>query len=161
RFAPVVGCMQAGGMRAAELCEAGVPVVEFPVRSLVGLSAMAGARELGRFVAAKAVRLVHTFDVPMNLFGAPAARMFGVPVVLASQRAYRSLTPGAHRHLLRITDQIVDGIVVNCEAMRRHLVEDERVQPSRVHLCYNGVDTAEFHPERREPSAGLTVGVVC
>jgi glycosyltransferase involved in cell wall biosynthesis len=161
RFAPVVGCMTDGGMRAAELREAGVPVMEFPVRSLMGPSVIAGAREMGRLVASKGIRLVHTFDVPMNLFGAPAARMYGVPAVLTSQRAYRELTPGVHRHLLRLTDQIADGIVVNCEAMRRHLVEDERVPRRRVHLCYNGVDTAEFHAEGREQMAELTVGVVC
>jgi glycosyltransferase involved in cell wall biosynthesis len=55
---------------------------------------------------------------------------------------------------------------VNCDFARRHLIEDERVPASRIQLCYNGVDTARFHPApglRPEPlrDASLVVGVVC
>ncbi|MEO7649448.1 MAG: glycosyltransferase family 4 protein, partial [Bryobacteraceae bacterium] len=161
RFAPAAGCMQGGGMRAAELRDAGVPVVEFPVRSLYGPSAIASARLMGQYLESSGTQLVHTFDVPMNLFGAPVARLYRTPVVLTSQRAYRSLTPGLHRHLLRITDQIADAVVVNCDAMRRHLIEEEALAPSRIHLCYNGVDPVEFHPLGRVTSPEVTVGVVC
>ena len=54
-------------------------------------------------------------------------------------------TPSEHR-LLRITDKVVDGIVVNCEAIRRHLIIDEGLAADHIHLCYNGLDTAAFFP---------------
>jgi len=55
---------------------------------------------------------------------------------------------------------------VNCEAMRRHMVDDERMAAARVELCYNGVDTGRFHPAeapRPEVVAGasLVIGTVC
>jgi glycosyltransferase involved in cell wall biosynthesis len=86
-------------------------------------------------------------------------------VVLSSLRASRDLTPGLTRRFLRLTDRLVSGIVVNCEAMRRHLVEAEGVPVDRVHLCYNGLDIEEFCP-RPEPrphrlsGAGLVIGSV-
>jgi glycosyltransferase involved in cell wall biosynthesis len=66
-----------------------------------------------------------------------------------------------------VTDRIADRVVVNCEAMRRHLIEDENVPPERIILCYNGVDTRVFHPPvnrtRPERLSGvpLVIGSVC
>ena len=68
------------------------------------------------------------------------------PVVLSSQRAHRALTPGVTRQLLRLTDRIVDGIVVNSRAVARELAEDD-VPASMLRLAYNGVDT--------DPSAAM------
>jgi len=161
RFAPCVGCFRGDGLRAAELRAAGVPVAVFPVRSLLRPSTFGAARELGRYLHQNGIRLVHTFDVPSNLFAVPVARAFGAPVVLASQRAYRDLTPGIHRRLLRLTDRIADGIVVNCEAMRRHLIEDEGVPGSRIQVCPNGIDTKIFFARERAPRTQRVIGVVC
>jgi len=147
RFEPHVGCFSAGGVRERELCQAGIPVVEFPVRSLISSSALSGAVHMGRYLADHSIRLVHTFDVPADLFGVPVARLFRTPVVLSSQRAHRALTPGATRHLLRLTDRIADGIVVNCRSVARELVSQDGIPYSQIHLAYNGIDTGVFCPE--------------
>ena len=160
RFAVHVGCFHGEGLRTGELRAAGVPITVFPVRSLLHLSTFGVARELGRYLRWNDIRLVHAFDTPSNLFAVPVARAFGTAVVLASQRAYRNLTPGIHRGLLRLTDQIADSVVVNCEAMRVHLIEDERVPRSRIQLCPNGIDTKIFYTRERAPRAQLVIGLV-
>ncbi len=160
RFEPHVGCFFPEGLRAAELRQAGVPVAQFPVTSFFNGSLVRGARELGAYVRRHGIQVAHAFDVPMNLFAVPAARMYGVPRVVSSQRAHRDLTPGVRRHLLRFTDQIADAVVVNCLSVRRQLIEEEHVPPVRIHVCYNGVDTATFHPEPRN-GPQLRVGIVC
>ena len=166
RFEPHAAAFIGEGLCANELRAHGIPVTVFPVRSLILPGALVQAARLGRYLREHGIRLVHTWDVPANLFGVFAARAAGAPVVLASQRAHRSLTPGLHRHLLRITDRMVDGIVVNCEAMRRHVVEDERVRPGMVHVCYNGIDTEKFRPGPRPAvpgleDAALVIGAAC
>lgn len=165
RFAPHVGCFYPGGFREAELRDAGVPVLELGVRSLASRSAFAGARRLGRYLASHNIRLVHTFDVPLDLFGVPMARLFRVPVVLSSQRAHRALTPGATRHLLRLTDRIADGIVVNSRSVARELTAQDGVPPSQIHLVYNGIDTGRFCVEGNVAAApwqaATIIGVVC
>ncbi len=166
RFSPHVGCFHPEGLRTAELRAAGVPIVAFPVRSFHSRSALLGLRRMGTYMERHGIRLVHSFDVPMNIFGMPAARLFQVPVAISSQLSHRDLLRPVSRLAVRLTDQLADAIVVNCEAMRRHLVEDEKVPGGRVYLCYNGVDTRIFHPldRRRSPpvaEASLVIGVVC
>src|SRR5882724_6013950 len=148
RFTPHVGCFLPEGICGRELRDLEIPIAVFPVRSLASPSTLGAARDLFRYVKRQKIQLVHTFDVPATLFGVFAARASGVRVVLESQRAHRDLTPGVYRRLLRWSDRVADGAVVNCQAMRRHLIEDEKVAASRIHLCYNSVDTGVFHPGR-------------
>lgn len=166
RFTPHVGCFHGEGFRAAELRASGVPILELPVRSLLSGSLISGAARMSRYLRRNGIRLVHAFDVPMNLFAVPMARLFGVPLVLSSQRAHRDLTPGLTRHLLRFTDRMVDALVVNSAAVRRQLIEEDRVPPSLLRLCYNGIDTSVFYPAvtpRPEVlrGASLVIGVIC
>jgi glycosyltransferase involved in cell wall biosynthesis len=160
-FTPYVGCFHAEGFRAGELRSSGVPVVEFPVTSFVRPSVISGLAVMGRYIREHKIQLVHTFDVPLNLFGVPAARLFRVPFVLSSQRAHRALTPGIRRRMLRLTDHLVDGIVVNSEAVQRELIEVDRVPPRLLHLCYNGIDAAFFQSSRSPAEGPIIIGVIC
>lgn len=163
RFDPRVGCFRPAGLRADDLRAAGVPIVHFPVPSLASVR---GAIQIAAYVRRQNIRLVHTFDTPANLYGVPAARVAGSAVVVSSQRVDRALWSVALRHASRITDHLVDGIVVNCEFLRRHLRDEEQVPAGLIHLCYNGIDTRAFQPMRCArpdalPAAALVVGVVC
>ncbi|HTQ57202.1 MAG TPA: glycosyltransferase family 4 protein [Bryobacteraceae bacterium] len=163
QFDPRVGCFRPAGLRGDELRAAGIPIVHFPVPSMLSLK---GAVEIGAYIREHGIRLVHTFDTPANLYGVPSARMAGCPVVMSSQRVHRALWPRPVRHALRLTDRMADGIVVNCDFLRRHMLEEEKAPTERIHLCYNGVNTATFHAEHRPrpavlADASLVVGVVC
>jgi glycosyltransferase involved in cell wall biosynthesis len=80
------------------------------------------------------------------VFAVPVAAACRMPVVLSSQRAYRELTPGVYHRLLRITDFLVSGTVVNSDNLRRHLIETDNLNPAQLILCYNSVDLARFAP---------------
>jgi glycosyltransferase involved in cell wall biosynthesis len=67
---------------------------------------------------------------------------------------------------MRFTDRIVDAVVVNCEAMRKHMTDDEHVSRERIELCYNGVDTSQFFPQMarnvaRFADGAFVIGAVC
>jgi glycosyltransferase involved in cell wall biosynthesis len=87
-------------------------------------------------------------------------------VVLTSQRNSRELFPRVRRWL-RVTDRLSDGVVVNCEAVRREMLEQERTPAAKVFLCYNGLDTSHI-PAREWEGASVaeapqtvTIGVIC
>ncbi|MGH9668177.1 MAG: glycosyltransferase, partial [Bryobacteraceae bacterium] len=166
RFEPHVGCFKAEGIRGDELRAAGVPVVEFPVNSFVSVSALNGARQLARYIRQHEIGLVHTFDYPLTAFAVPIARAATRAVVVSSQRAHRELLPGIYASVVPMTDRFADAIVVNCEFLKRHLMEDYSVPGARIRLCYNGIDFERFHPGSSPrpdalPAGSLVVGVVC
>jgi glycosyltransferase involved in cell wall biosynthesis len=166
-FSPHVACFHAEGLRRRDLEDAGVPILTLPVRSLFGLSALHGARLLSRYIRRHAIQLFSTSYTPFHLFCFPAVRMARTPVFLSGHRFHRELTPLFGRRLLRITDRLADGVVVNCQALVRHMVQDEGLKPSRVLLCHNGIDTEMFQPGPAVlrstvlKDAELVIGVVC
>jgi glycosyltransferase involved in cell wall biosynthesis len=166
RFAPHVAAYYAKGLRYEELRAAGIPVVEFPLRSLISMESLRSALKLRRYIEEHGIRIVHSYDAS-GVFLLPVGRIAGAPVVIGSQLSYRSILDARTQRLLRMSDHVADVVLVNCEAIRRYMIEDEGVAADRVELCYNGVVTTEFHPTtdgaRPEAvaSATLVIGTVC
>jgi glycosyltransferase involved in cell wall biosynthesis len=118
-----------------------------------------------RYIREHGICLVHAYDTSA-IFVAPIARALRVPAVLSSLLGNRNLLDKRTRREVRWTDKIVDTIMVNCEAMRRHIVDDEHVSNERIELCYNGVATTEFFPAETVRTvaiskASLVIGTVC
>jgi L-malate glycosyltransferase len=165
RFQPHVGTFRPQGMRGDQLRAEGVPVVQFPVTSFRSLGAASGALQLARYIRRNNIRLVHTYDAPLTVFATPVVRYLTRAKMFSSQRGHRSLTSELHK-LLRWTDHLVDGVVVNCEYMKAHLVNDERVPDRLIQVCYNGIDLERFHPAPSPrpaalPEGSFVIGTVC
>jgi glycosyltransferase involved in cell wall biosynthesis len=163
-FKVYVGCFRLDGLRVEELRQAGIPLIEFPVRSFRSFGAMRAAIDMRRCIRDYGIQLVHCFDVPTSMWGAPVARLWNVPVI-CSQLSYRTLCSSLERRVLRFSDRVSAKIVVNCVAMQRHVTGDEGVPVEKTYLCYNGVDTSIFHPGTvsRPPelsTAAVVIGTV-
>lgn len=165
RFVPFVATYRPFGPRYNELAAAGVPVLHLDFPSLVSAKALKAALEFRTWVKRHQIQLVHAFD-PSSVFAVPLARLLRVPVVLSSQLGHRQLHDPRTRNQLRIVDRLSELVVVNCEALRRHLSIEHHVPAEKIALCYNGVNTRYFHPgpiERVPEVAGspFVVGTVC
>jgi glycosyltransferase involved in cell wall biosynthesis len=145
RFAVHVGFFREG-MRSQELRAAGVRCFKIGITSFLRPHVLLGAVKLARYIKRHQIQVVHAFDYPLACFSVPIARACGVPVVLSSQRGDRSLIPPLYLRILRWTDRLVNGIVVNCAAMQQHLLYGEHIPANKVRLCPNGVDTRTFSP---------------
>jgi glycosyltransferase involved in cell wall biosynthesis len=167
RFTPYVVSYQANGFRHEELRRADVPILQLRVSSFKSPAVLSRAVEFAWFLKRQRIAILHAFD-STAVFGVPLARLVGVPAVLASTLGHRSLLDQRTRRQFRFVDCLVDTVVVNCKAMREHLVRDFSIPGHRIELCYNGVDTKEFHPPRLPATrpacvagATLVVGTVC
>ncbi len=163
RFIPHVGCFRPDGLRRQDLELAGIPILHLPVYSFKSPAVISAASQLIRYIRQEHIQIVHSFDAPQNVFAVPVARLAGTPAVISSQRGHRDLTGQGFRRLLRITDHLVDAVVVNCQWMTRCLVEQERVPEPKVRLCYNGIDATRYNRGLRTSSSAsqLLVGTVC
>jgi glycosyltransferase involved in cell wall biosynthesis len=127
------------------------------------MAALQAARQLVRYIREHRIQIVHTFDAPLNIFAAPVVRWAGRVAIITSQRGHRDLTGRTMKWLLRATDRIADAVVVNCQSMRQYLLTEEGVTESKVHLCYNALDTERYRRRKTEsPFPGhLVIGTVC
>ena len=83
------------------------------------MSAITGAGDLRRYMRRHRIELTHSFDMPLNIFSTFTARLAAPRAVVTGQRAYRELYSTAEQKLLRLTDKLVNGSSVNCEAIRQ------------------------------------------
>jgi glycosyltransferase involved in cell wall biosynthesis len=165
RFEPHVASCE-GGFWVDRLREAGVPRFIMGPRSLISFSALREARRLRAYIRDHGIRIVQTFDYTMNVLGIPPARTVPGVIALSNLRCHMTLIPQRYRWLNHVAHRISAGIVVNSEALRRHLADDYSIPTEKVFTCYNGIDTAVFHRVPRAELAGLegaslVIGTVC
>jgi glycosyltransferase involved in cell wall biosynthesis len=154
------------GFRAEEMRQDGIPVWTLPLRTYFGASTLTALRQLCGYISREKVELVHTFDYSLSPLGVAAARVCPGVRVLSSQRCNMELVPLKYRHLLMASHWMADGIIVNCEELRRHLHEEYKYPASRIEVCWNGIDIGRFHPSERKRlhevrDAALVVGSAC
>ncbi len=165
QFIPYVATYKPSGPRYEELTQAGVPILHLDLSSIASMKALKAAANLRRLIHEKRIKLVHAFDASA-IFAVPIAKLLRVPVVLSSMLGSRSLLDKRTQKQYAFTDKLVDGVVVNCEAMRLHLMDEWGLSSDRIELCYNGVDTSEFYPDATAKlpeytDASLVIGAVC
>jgi glycosyltransferase involved in cell wall biosynthesis len=118
------------------------------------------AQKLRTWVKQNGIQILHAFDVPASIWAVLLKRRIGVPLTISSQLCYRHLSPRSHRLLLPVVDRLADAVFVNCEAIKRHLVQDWKVTANKVVVCYNGFEAEEFRPQNAATKRYVVIGTV-
>jgi L-malate glycosyltransferase len=143
-----VGCFRAEGPWLDRVREA-APVTEFHVGSLRSAQTLGRAKTFARWCSERNIAVLHTVDLPSNIFGQPAAALARVPVRIANRR---EVNPGRAVHELiaqRIGYACAHGVVANCGAAAARL-RREGVPSRKISIVPNGLDLEAYVP--REPS---------
>jgi glycosyltransferase involved in cell wall biosynthesis len=120
-------------------------VLRLGVRKLVGLRTARAARRLRGFWRETRPDILQVYFLDSSYFGAPIAKMCGIPsVVQVRNNLGYWLTP-KHRVLGKAVRRFVDVTLTNSEAGKQVLVEREGHSPDRVAVLENGVDTVRFN----------------
>jgi glycosyltransferase involved in cell wall biosynthesis len=127
-----------------------VTLEELGVRRIYGLSGMRGLLGLIRLIKKERFDIVQTYLFSENIFGVVAAKLAGASVVITGRRDTGMLCQGGRVHVLayRLTNPFVNKIICVSEAVRRGVLEKERVAPDKVEVIYNGVDIEKFEGRR-------------
>lgn len=155
RFEPVVCCFRHGA-KAREIESLGVRVLHEPkhLKADPGL-----VLRLVRMMRRERFDLVQTYLWTANTWARLAARMAGVPYVLASERNVDIWEERYKRVIGRYLARSTDRIIANSEAVRRYLLDRGGLDPAKVVTVYNGVNFDRFHtacdPTTRRAELGL------
>ena len=150
RFDLQMGCLRRCGPFLKELETRRVPVSEYRVNSLYPHRSFRQQLRLAGHLRNQQFRIVHTYDLYPNVFAIPAARVAGVPVIVASIGETGDLSTPMQRRVQRAICRLADMVVVNAEAIRDRLIADG-YRPDTLVVIHNGIDLSRF---QRKGSAG-------
>jgi glycosyltransferase involved in cell wall biosynthesis len=148
-----------------------VPVQYIPSNGTINLFPIPQIRALGRIrkeISARDPDIVHTYFFWSILFGRMLKRE-GMIRTLIENREDMGFNWGTHEYAwLRMTRNVPDRIICVSDAVRRVVIERERVEEQRVEVIRNGVgtfpdvsvETADVRKELGIHEGQLVVGMV-
>ncbi len=113
-------------------------VPEFPLTSFYDPNAVKQLARLRRLMLHDKIDILHAHDFYSSFIGAAAARLCGVRVI-ASQRHLKLSDRRAHKWGTRLIHRLATRILVNSDAIREHIVNNEGAQTHKIVVVKNGV----------------------
>jgi glycosyltransferase involved in cell wall biosynthesis len=147
RFDIEFACLKRWGDLLERIEASGRPIREYRVASLMAPSTLGLQLRFARDLRRRRIEIVHTYGFWTNVFGIPAARLAGTPVVIGAIRDTCDHITPAQRRAQRLACRLADAVLVNAEAIKRRLVEDG-YDGDRIGVIANGVDLTPFEEAR-------------
>ena len=158
RFEVELACFKRRGQLLDEVLERGTPIEEYPVRSFFRPATIGQQLRLSRHLQRRRVQVVHSYNFYSNVFAIPAARLAGVPCVVASIRDTGVYLNAAQRRVHRAVCSLAHRVLVNADAIRDWLIA-EGYDPSNISVIPNGLDTALYARRRGGTSIRRELGL--
>jgi glycosyltransferase involved in cell wall biosynthesis len=143
RFDVAFACLRRWGPFVDELAQLGIPLREYQVATFRSVHALAQQARLARHIARSRIDIVHAYNFYGNVFAVPPARVMAAVVIASIRDRSPYLTP-MQKRVQRYACQFADRILVNADAVRDWLVDEEGYDPSNIVVIRNGVDMTRF-----------------
>lgn len=143
RFELHLACFRRSGELLKQLTLAPPRVVEYHIRKLYDHGSLYERLRFARYIRANRIQIVHTYSFYANVFAIPAAKLGGVPVVVASIRDTGAYVTPMQRRVQRAVCRLADQVVANADAVKRWLV-DEGYDERRITVIRNGIEPARY-----------------
>lgn len=147
RFEVHLACFKRWGHLLGEVEARGLPISEYPIDSLHNHRTILQQWRFARDLIRHRIQVVHTHNFYANVFALPAARLAGVPVVLASIRDTGVYQTPMQKQVQKMACRLAHRVVVNAEAIRSWLVGDG-YRRERIVVIRNGIDLSGFRGPR-------------
>ncbi len=143
RFDLRLACLRRSGQFLKEVEEHGIPLNEYRINRLYNHRAMARQLSFARHLRRSGIAVVNSYGFYSNVFAVPAARLAGVPVIVASIRDIGDFLTPLQRRAQKWICQLADRIVANAEAVRERLVA-EGYRRDKIVVIRNGIARSRF-----------------
>lgn len=146
RFTPMFFCLTGAGPLLDQVRALDVPVfVPSPGRSFKGVGLAARVAALTTELRRQRPDIVHNYLLRANLVGSISARLAGVKVVLGSKRGCHERR-GFELVSAKIGNFLADRVMVNADAVREFVHDNEGCPLEKMIVIPSGVDTSRFQP---------------
>lgn len=146
RFDPVLYCLSGEGALLEAVRETGVRVVRAGVRTgFRSPRVIPAVLRLAWMFRQESADIVHNYLLRANAVGSVAARLAGVPLVLASKRGCHEMR-GWELRGAQLGNALSDCVTTNAEAVRQFVHQDESCALDKMVVIPSGIDTDRFQP---------------
>lgn len=153
-------CVRAEGPLRARLLLAGIDAWTCGPRSFKSPRLAGSVMRLANYCRRHRITLLHAFDFYSNILAVLAARVAGIPTVIASQRELETLRPRHQRMLQRLTLRLATYVVANSTAAADGIRRSNHRLRDRTVVVPNGVDIARFSPAKRAATGIPAIGTL-
>ncbi len=117
--------------------------------------------DLYRIIKEEKIHILRTHKYRANLYGRIAGWFANTPVIIASLHIdYGDKDVNAGRKIAnRMLAGVTDIVVAVSDSVKRDSVRYDRLDPSRITVIHNGVDTYTFNPERAFQCPGKDLSI--
>lgn len=143
---------------------------QIDIPSLLSARCISRTIELVRFLKKRRIDIVQTYFIDAQFVGILAGKLAGVKKIVCCRRDLGFWHSRGLIFLLRQADRFVDHFQVNSQAVGRQVANDELVDPGRIHVIYNGIDSTLFDgctrtdgdqgPAQQAAGRDLSVGIL-
>jgi L-malate glycosyltransferase len=118
-----------------------------PLKRTYDLTAMRGSLDLRRFLKQQRIRIVQTFFESSDIWAGFVTKAMSSAKLIWSRRDMGILRTSKHRAAYRLMAGAPDRVFAVSEQVRRHCIEVDGIDPSRVMTVYNGLDLADWNAD--------------
>lgn len=160
RFEPLVCSLRPTGRAADVIAEAGIPVFSLQMAERPRIfQLIGGAVRLSRILDRLEIDLVQSLLYRANVLASISVRLCSRdPILITSQRSLEPMAGRLPAWSARWTRRLSRRVIAVSQAVRDALVLGERLDPARVEIIPNGVDTEHFR-RRNGPALPGLVGL--
>lgn len=129
------------GEVAEALAAKGIPVLEMPVGQLLSLRTLRMGYRLARLLREQKIDILVSYHVDADIFGGFFGRLAGVPVVISNRRDMGFNHRRSHTVFYRVFGRFITAFIAVSKAVRDVVVHRDGVDPNKVHVIHNGVNS--------------------
>ncbi len=140
KYIPFICCFQLKEVMREVFKAQGVPVTEFPMQRIYGFQAVRYGKKLIDFIKEEKIKIIQSFHLLPDIFVPIVAKIASVPIIISSRRDMGFDKNKYHLFLQRRINVLVDKIMVNSDAVKNSVINNENVSSSKIEKIYNGID---------------------
>lgn len=121
----------------------GAPIEEYRFSRLYHPNCFRQQLRLAAQLRRERIQVLHSYNFYSTVFAVPAARLAGVPVVLASIRDQGVYLSAAQKKLQRLVCGLADRVLVNSDSIHDWLA-GQGLREDRITVLKNGIDLTRY-----------------
>ena len=151
-------CLQKLGFFLQLVEQQKIPIAEFPIGKLYEPGTFMQQLRFSRFMREQKIQIMHSYNFYSNVFAIPAAKLAGVPVILASIRDQGIYLSKAQKLLQKNVCRLADRVLVNSESIRDWLLEEGYAE-DRISIIKNGIDLSLYQYSSGDSGVRAELGI--